>query len=230
MIGFIDSGIGGGYVLKKCLEKCPDNQFVYLADNKNMPFGNKTKTQLQKIAESASKKLIDRGCGIIVFACNTLTASAIKRCRKLFPQTIFIGIEPAILPAARNGGKNLVLLTQATYKFSRLVKKNKKNEHLIFYPQKNLADDIEKGKLKPLENYFKKEDVTGVVLGCTHYNFIKENITSFLGVATFYEASDGVAKRLESFAHGGEEQKIEFIFTGEDETKKYIKILQEKKA
>lgn len=230
MIGFIDSGIGGVYVLKKCIEKCPNNKFVYLADNKNLPFGNKPQKVLQKIAEENTQKLIDMGCETVVFACNTLTAAAIKKCRKLFPKTIFIGIEPAIMLALKDKEKALVLLTEATYKFSRLIRKNKKNKNLLFYPQKNLASDIENGKIKSLDSYFKKENVQGVVLGCTHYNFIKNEIEKYLGKVNFYEASEGVARRLYQFAQNSERKNITFIFTGQNEKEKYLKVLQEKKA
>ena len=230
MIGFLDSGIGGVYVLKQCLKTCPNNHFVYLADNKNLPFGNKSKTTLQKIAMQDCEKLISCGCNIIVFACNTLTATAINKCRKNFPQIFFIGIEPAIMPALKTGEKILVLLTNATYKFSRLIVKNKKNKNLIFAPQKTLAEDIEKGRIISMQNYIKKEKVEGVVLGCTHYNLVKSQISSFLKTTNFFEASEGVAKRLSKFAPNNESQRIDFLFTAKDETKKYLKILKEKKA
>lgn len=226
MIGFIDSGIGGLFVLNECLKVCPNNEFIYLADNKNIPFGNKTKQQLKVIAEKNCRLLVEKGCDIIVFACNTLTAAAISHCRKVFPQFFFIGIEPAILPAIKNGGKTLVLLTNATFKFSKLINANLKNNNLVFKPQSILANDIEKNKVKNLACYFAKDNFKNVVLGCTHYNFIRNEISSFLGNVNFFEASTGVASRLKNFAKNNEKQKISFIFTGAEEKERYLKILK----
>lgn len=230
MIGFLDSGIGGVFVLKKFLELYPNNKIIYLADNKNIPFGNKSKKKLIKIAISDCKMLVEKNCDIIVFACNTLTAAAIDACRKIFPNLTFVGIEPAIIPASKTPGKSLVLLTNATFKYSKLIRKHRRDKNLEFSPQKNLAKDIELGRVKNLKKYFKNKNFSSVVLGCTHYNLLKNEISSYLNVNNFFEASVGVARRIGLFANNNEKQKVSFLFTGKNESVKYRCFLKNKKS
>lgn len=226
MIGIIDSGLGGLFVLNECVKICPNAHYLYFADNKNIPLGNKTKRKLNKLAKINCEKLIAMGCNIIVLACNTLTASSIGFCRKTFPKTIFIGIEPAVKPAIKTCEKALVLTTCATKKHSKLLKRFKNEKKLYFAPQKHLAWQIENNKKITFSNKLLKTKFDGCVLGCTHYNFIKETITKEFGINNFFEASPGVAKQLKRVLINEEEFKLEFIFSGKNETDKYKKMLE----
>lgn len=227
MVGIIDSGIGGLVVLNKCKNICPELNYIYLADNLNLPYGNKNKRWLIKNAYSLCERLISLSVSVIIFACNTLTASAIKKCRKRFKNITFIGIEPAVKPASESGLKTLVLCTSVTYRASALIKKCKA-KNLTFLHFKNLAYDIEHEKTeKYLDDYFKNVGkYDAVVLGCTHFNYIKNYLAQVTGAKNFFEASDGVAKRLKSLGLNSEKGTVKMLFTGKNCSSKYSKILK----
>ena len=227
MVGIIDSGIGGLVVLHKCLELCPKLNYIYLADNLNLPYGNKSESWLISNAYFLCEKLISRGARVIIFACNTLTAVAIKSCRERFKNVTFIGIEPAVKPASESGLKTLVLCTSVTFNTSSVIKKYR-SDNLTYMHFENLAFDIEHAKdSKYLERYF--SDVgrfEAVVLGCTHFNYIKSYLALKIGATQFFEASDGVAKRLKSLGLAAKTGKVRFLFTGKKSRAKYKRILK----
>ena len=207
----IDSGVGGLCVLNECVRLLPNYDFLYIADNKNSPYGNKSKNEIDTIITNIVLK-IHKATGIIFFvlACNTVTATSINVLRKMFPNLIFIGIEPAIKPSTKNNEKTLVLSTVGTFKYSNLIKKYLNNSNMIFLPQKNLAKQIDDNLdnlwniYKHLEKNFKEfttKNIKNIVLGCTHYFFIKEQLSALFPLATFYESSQGVAKRLKDLVN-----------------------------
>lgn len=206
-IGVFDSGIGGYSVLEKIKELMPNKEYIYYKDSDNLPYGNKSDRELFKIASNISSYLINKGCVIIVIACNTMTTKCIAKLRKKFPEIIFIGTEPAIKVACDNNYKNiLVMATPATIKsnsVSKLVKENKKNFQKIYLvPCDGLAraiEDNDKENIKKiLENVlhkYKNNNIDCIVLGCTHYTFIKEEIKEIIN-ADFVDGSLGVAKQV----------------------------------
>ena len=114
-IGIFDSGIGGLSILSEINKMLPNENTIYLADNKNCPYGNKSRKEIIKLSIKNASTLIKMGCKIIVIACNTATTNAIKEIRKSFEIPI-IGIEPAIKPALTNTktGKIGILATEKT--------------------------------------------------------------------------------------------------------------------
>jgi len=217
----IDSGVGGVCVLNECVKILPNVDFLYIADNKNSPFGNKSKKDIDLIFEKIIFK-INKETGIIFFvlACNTATATSIKHLRNTFPNFIFIGIEPAIKPCACDNKKTLVLSTFGTYKYSSLVAKYLDNKNMIFAPQKDLAKLIDNNLdnlwniydflYKTLKQY-KKETIKNIVLGCTHYFFIKEQLNKIFPDVVFFESSKGVAKRLKTLLEHNPQINYELI-------------------
>ena len=98
----IDSGLGGANILARCLKEVPCCDYLLFCDNKNLPYGNKSKQDLLKITIDNLEKIRSFfDFDIVIFACNTLTATVIEECREIYRDTVFIGTEPAILPALR---------------------------------------------------------------------------------------------------------------------------------
>ena len=203
MIGIFDSGIGGVTVFKKIIEKIPNGHFVYYSDSSNNPYGDKTKDELINIVDNIVNKLINLGVKVIVIACNTASYVCKDYLRNKYKNIIFIAIEPAYKMVYDNNfnGKTLVMATKGTIeneKFLALYHKYD-NHNTILLSCVGLADLIEQGK--DVRNYLKKlfsniKDIKNVVLGCTHYPLIKEEIINILGNVEFYDGSDGVSREL----------------------------------
>ena len=116
-VGFFDSGLGGLCILDAFKTLCPHESTVYIADSKNCPYGNKPAAEIVKLAESNTRRLLRRGCKMVVVACNTATAAAIDFLRERHPEVPFIGIEPAVKPAALRSKTGVVgvLATAGTF-------------------------------------------------------------------------------------------------------------------
>ena len=116
-VGFFDSGLGGLCILDAFKALCPHESTIYIADSKNCPYGNKPAAEIVKLAESNTRRLLRRGCKMVVVACNTATAAAIDFLRERHPETPFIGIEPAVKPAALRSKTGVVgvLATAGTF-------------------------------------------------------------------------------------------------------------------
>ena len=206
-IGVFDSGIGGYSVLWKLKELMPKEEYVYYKDSDNLPYGNKSDSELFNIACNIVSYLISKGCVIIVIACNTMTTKCISKLRKKYPNIIFVGTEPAIKVACDNNYKNiLVMATPATIKsnsVSRLVKDNKKSfQNIYLVPCDGLARAVEDNNEKKIKEIlvkvlgkYKSLGIDCIVLGCTHYTFVKEEISEIIN-ADFVDGSLGVAKQV----------------------------------
>ena len=116
-VGFFDSGIGGTCILRAFRSLRPDVETEYIADTKNCPYGNKPPEEVVRLSESCTERLLKKGCSMIVVACNTATAAAIDHLRAKHPEIPFIGIEPAIKPAALRSKTGVVgvLATAGTF-------------------------------------------------------------------------------------------------------------------
>lgn len=178
-IGFFDSGLGGLTILSEVYQMLPNEQLIYLADSKNAPYGKKSKEEIIALSIKNTEKLIDLGSKMIVVACNTATTNAIKYLRENY-SIPFIGIEPAIKPAALNSkiDKVGVLATKGTLssELFALTAKKFENTQFIEVEGVGLVEIVESGKLEKalplLEQYLGEmleKGVDSVVLGCTHY-------------------------------------------------------------
>lgn len=238
MIGIFDSGIGGITVLKEILKVLMDYHYIYYSDSINNPYGDKTQEELYIITENVVRELINRGCKVIVIACNTASALCKDVLREKFDVPI-IAIEPAIKQAVDNSaiGKTLVMATKGTInseKFLELYKKNN-NDNIIVEACSGLADLIEQEKYddirKYLQEHLKYQDIENVVLGCTHYPLIVDYIKEVLGEVNIYHGGFGVAKKLkqvvEEIGLDSSQLKIEFIDSSniKDRKARFFKIL-----
>lgn len=184
-IGIFDSGVGGTSVWKEIVNLLPEEDTIYLADSKNAPYGNRPREEIINLSIKNTKVLMQMGCKIIVVACNTATTNAIEVLRKTF-DIPFIGIEPAIKPAALNttSGKIGILATKGTLGSSLFAKTSKEfagRTKMIEVIGEGLVPLIESGDLKSdrlrelLITYVQpmiEAEVDYIVLGCTHYPYL----------------------------------------------------------
>ena len=200
----LDSGVGGVSVLNKILKTCPNHNYIYFADSKFAPYGNKSPKRLKKHLKALIRKLTKLyDIKIVVLACNTATAICIDDLRVYFKDIIFIGIEPAIKQAYKKCKKILVLATVSTINNSKVLKKYN-FDNVTLFPLKYLAKMIDDNLdnlsllLPTLKSQFKITNYDGVVLGCTHYVFLKKYLKKIFKNAQFFESSMGVARRLKN--------------------------------
>lgn len=212
-IGFFDSGVGGISVLKEATKLLPNENFIYLGDSKNAPYGIKSIDQVKSLAFDAVNFLAAKNVKAVVVACNTATSAAIEDLRKQFNYMPIIGIEPALKPAVKykNRGSIIIMATPMTLsekKFSNLMKKYEKEAQIQPLPCPGLVELIESGIIKgePVEDYLEKrlkpyleQGIAAVVLGCTHYPFIKDSLYKILKRNTpVIDGSAGTARQLKS--------------------------------
>lgn len=204
-IFFFDSGIGGLTVLSACRKATPNIPFYYYGDNLNAPYGNKPLAEIKRLVFNAFKQAETLSPVCAVVACNTATAVCSEELRQKYSFPI-IGVEPAIFPAVKSTKNVGVLSTKATYesvRFSRLL-----NHARALYPTAkitpfaccNLAGEIEKNVLNLEYDYtplLPPINADAIVLGCTHYVYIKEQIRRFYSAPVF-DGNEGVASRLKS--------------------------------
>ena len=195
-IGIFDSGIGGISILNELYKELSNEEFIYLADNKNCPYGNKSKKIITELSIKNCKELIKLNCKIIIVACNTSTTNSIESLRKAFNCPI-IGIEPGIKPAIleTKTKKIGVLATEKTLSSDIFLKTQYTNNlekiKIFEQPGFGLVESLEKGvQLKSiifkqkLDKYLfpmKEKNIDHLVLGCTHYNFLKNEIKEIIG-------------------------------------------------
>lgn len=202
-IGFFDSGVGGLSVLCECEKKLKEIPFYYYGDNRRAPYGDKSINEIRAYACEAFSFFQKVGALAVVIACNTVTALLIDELRTLFSFPI-VGVEPAVLPAVKNWDRVLVLSTPATSRSSRLqdliqraVERFPMSEiESVACP--NLAFTVERKYPCDRDEIFAqlpKRKVDCVVLGCTHYSFLKSEIAEFYK-AEVIDGNRGVASRL----------------------------------
>lgn len=223
-IGIFDSGIGGLSIAKQVSTLLPNEQLIYVADDQNAPYGDKSVEFIQQRAEYICQLLIAKQCKLIVIACNSATVNSVAKLRNRF-HIPFVGVEPGIKPAINhtNNGKVAILATEATLSsqsFRRLVDIHKKDNLVFLQPCPGLAELIEETDLSGNECNHMLESYVGplvsagvdtIALGCTHYPFVKKNIAALFGEQVhIIDTSAAVAaqvKRLLENSHSLSEQK-----------------------
>ena len=183
-IGVFDSGIGGLTVLNKLIERYPNNEYIYYGDTKNIPYGDKNINELKKLVCNIIEFLLSKKVDMIIIACGTVSSNLSSWLKEMYNIKIIDIISPVIKYLNNSDYKNIgVIATQATINsrvFSNNIKKDIKE---IACPE--FVPLIEKNNLKELKQYFdiyltnlKDRDI--IVLGCTHYPLIKNNIKEYL--------------------------------------------------
>jgi len=210
LIGVFDSGVGGLSILDESLRQLPQHDYIYLADSANAPYGEKSSDWIATRSLYLCQYLASKGCDAIVVACNTATAEAIKQIRGAITIPI-IGVEPGIKPAAMQSQNHIVgvLATEATLKsdkFNALLATLPNDCHFIKQAGAGLVPLIESGKadsaetLELLAQHLEPIQDAGadtLVLGCTHYPFLRKAIRKLLGESiTLIDTSDAVVRQL----------------------------------
>lgn len=194
-IGIFDSGVGGLSVLRALRRQMPEEAVVYFGDQGHIPYGPRPMEQIRTFSEAIARFLLEHGVRIIVVACNTASAAALKHLRETFPETPFVGMEPAVKPAAEHTqtGKVGVLATPATFQgalYGSVVERFASGVELFQDTCPGLVQHIEQGDLhgeaprRILEDALLPmlaRNIDTVVLGCTHYPFVIPLIEQIAG-------------------------------------------------
>lgn len=208
-VGIFDSGIGGTSIWRDLQREMPNENMIYLADSKNAPYGEKSREQIIALSVKNTEWLLKKGCKLIVVACNTATTNAIDHLRTSY-DIPFIGIEPAIKPAAlmSGTGKVGVLATKGTLSsqlFLNTSRTHASDIEVIEQVGEGLVRLIESGKyqdeatrelLKLYLDPMIKADIDYLVLGCTHYPYLIPLLKELLPEnVTIIDCGEAVAKQ-----------------------------------
>ncbi|MBQ9156644.1 MAG: glutamate racemase [Eubacterium sp.] len=241
-IAVFDSGMGGISVLKEMVSLMPEEDFIYFGDSVNAPYGMKSVEDVRALTIDHIRYFIkEQSAKAIAVACNTATSAAVKKLRELYPEVPLVGVEPAIKPAVNSCAhpKILVMATPRTLAEEKFLNL----EHLydsqaVIYPLPcpGLMEFVEQGILsgEQLEEYLHNlmdpylgKDLTGIVLGCTHYPFVRRTIAKIAGPnVEIFDGSLGTARELRRRIHAaglGQSQehkgKVDFLNSSDDPKK-----------
>ena len=238
-IGIFDSGVGGISVLRAIRTQMPEESVIYFGDQAHIPYGPRLMEQIRDFSEAITRFLLEQGAKIIVVACNTASAAALKYLREKFPDVQFVGMEPAVKPAAEHThtGKVGVLATPATFQgalYASVVERFANGVELFQNTCNGLVQQIEQGDLEGPETRRILEEallpmidknIDTVVLGCTHYPFVIPRIQQIVGEnVRVIDPAPAVAKQtarlLEARGvrnHSGSKGTVRFYTSGDPE-------------
>jgi len=194
-VGVFDSGVGGLSVLKAMRKQIPAQPAIYFGDQAHVPYGSRSLEEVRAFSEAATGFLLAQGAKLIVVACNTASAAALHYLRQRFPQTPFVGMEPAVKPAAETTRSGVVgvLATPATFQgslYASVVERFAGGVKILQDTCPGLVGEIERGNLDGPEtraileralNPMLAQGIDTVVMGCTHYPFVIPMIEQIAG-------------------------------------------------
>lgn len=194
-IGVFDSGMGGLSVLREIRNQLPQENLHYLADSAFAPYGNRSEAEIRIRSEEIATYLFNLGCKALVIACNTATAAAVSVLRERWPERIIVAMEPAVKPAvnaSRNGviGVIATSATLASHRYAALLERHAGQARVVEQACPGLVELVEQGEWSSqeakqlLRGYLKPlldADMDRLVLGCTHYPFLRPLIASLVG-------------------------------------------------
>ncbi len=194
-IGVFDSGVGGLSVVREIRVQTPSESVLYFADQEHVPYGSRKLEEVRAFSEEITRFLLNRGAKLVVVACNTASAAALHHLRQTFPRTAFVGMEPAVKPAAESTQTGVVgiLATPATFQgalYASVVERFGNGVTLLQNTCPGLVGQIEKGDLDSpatreiLEKALHPMLVQGIdtiVLGCTHYPYVIPLVRQIVG-------------------------------------------------
>lgn len=216
-IGVFDSGVGGLSVLIELRKLLPRENFIFLADQANVPYGEKSSAELKKITEKVCQFLLQKGAKLIVAACNTATCYAIDSLRGKFPIPL-VGTVPAIKPACeKTRTKTIAIIstpaTSRSLSVKKLINDYSDGATILNIGCRGLEDEVEKGTIhsakteKILLKYIeqiKNSEADYLVLGCTHYPFLKTRIKAILGPnVKIIDSGKAISKRTRELLKEG---------------------------
>lgn len=194
-IGIFDSGLGGLSVWREIVRQLPGEATLYVADQAHVPYGPRTKEQIKTFSHAITHYLLDQGAKLIVVACNTASGAALYTLRAAYPAVPFVGMEPAVKPAAERTTNGIVgvLATPTTFEgelFQRLVERFAHDVEIHTQVCPGLVEAVEAGDITTpatralLQNCLRPlidARIDQLVLGCTHYPFLAQPLSDILG-------------------------------------------------
>jgi len=194
-IGIFDSGIGGLSVWREIVRQFPCEDTVYVADQAHVPYGPRSMEEVRDFSEAIARFLLDRGAQAVVIACNTASGAALSYLREVFPDVPFVGMEPAVKPATAHTRSGVVgvIATPGTFhtdRFASLVERYAGNVRVLSQTCPGLVEAVESGQLDgPKTEALLRDCLTSLieagidqlVLGCTHYPFLRPAIERIVG-------------------------------------------------
>jgi len=244
-IGVFDSGVGGLSVLRAIRNLLPGTPVLYLADQYHVPYGTRTLEVVRQFSKAVTEFLLLQGVKLIVVACNTASVAALKYLREAFPGVPFVGMEPAVKPAAEQTHSNVVgvLATYATFQgemYNAVVERFAQGVTILQDHCPGLVSEIEKGNLSGIETEkilrealepMLARGVDTVVMGCTHYPFVIPLIQKITGPAVkVIDPAPAIARQVQRLldTHGwlpnnDDRATVTFITTGK--AKEFKKML-----
>ncbi len=194
-IGLFDSGVGGLSVLRAIRQQMPVQPVIYFGDQAHVPYGIRSLEEVRAFSTAVTQFLLQQGAGLIVVACNTASAAALHSLRQAFPEVPFVGMEPAVKPAAETTQSGVVgvLATPATFQgqlYASVVERFAQGVTVLQDTCPGLVAEIEKGNLGGKETRLILEralwpmiaaGIDTVVMGCTHYPFVIPLIEDIAG-------------------------------------------------
>lgn len=207
-IGVFDSGVGGISVLREALRQLPHERFLFYGDTMRAPYGTKSRQEVLSFSQEIVNLLLNQGAKAIVIACNTATSAAAADLRAEYPSLPIIGMEPALKPASllHQDGVILSLATPGTIageKYAHLYALY--GQGVVSLPCGGLMEYVERGELNTpaLHDYlsrlfapFDREKVEAVVLGCTHYVFLRSAISAYFPGVPLVDGNEGTVRQL----------------------------------
>jgi glutamate racemase len=236
-LGVFDSGVGGLSVLRAIRRLMPEESVLYLADQGHVPYGPRPLEQVRDFSEAITSFLFEQGAKLIVVACNTASAAALHYLRDQFPDILFVGMEPAVKPAAEKTRSGMVgvLATPATFQgalYASVLERFANGVQVLQHTCPGLVGQIESGDLDGdktrviLESALRPmlgRGIDTVVLGCTHYPFVIPLIEEIVGESVrVIDPAPAVAKQAKRLLEAGgmkksvgEHAKVRFYTSGD---------------
>jgi glutamate racemase len=211
-IGVFDSGVGGLSVWREIVRQLPHERTIYVADQAHVPYGLRHLAAVQALSEAITRFLLGQGTKIVVVACNTASAAALRYLRRTFPRVPFVGMEPAIKPATERTRTSVVgvLATPVTYKgkpYANLMGRYAGDTRVLPCECSGLVEAVEAGQLDTprTEGLLRvslsrliEERADQLVLGCTHFPFLRPVIERIMGPdTTVIDPAPAVARQTE---------------------------------
>jgi glutamate racemase len=215
-IGIFDSGIGGLTVTKAILQALPRERLRYFGDTAHMPYGQRSLAEVRRFSEAITEALLDQGCKLIVVACNTASGAALRHLRERWPQVPFVGMEPAVKPAAEHTRSGVVgvIATTATFQtevYASVVERFAHDVRVLHQPCPGLVTAIEAGELDTpatqalLRGWLEPmvaQGIDALVLGCTHYPIVRPLIERIVGPGVrVIDPAPAVARQVATLLH-----------------------------
>jgi glutamate racemase len=236
-IGIFDSGVGGLSVLAAVRQLLPGEDLIYLADQAHVPYGSRSLDQVRAFSGDITRYFLDQNVKLVVVACNTASAAALHYLRRVFPETPFVGMEPAVKPAAEHTRSRVVgvLATPATFQgklYASVIERFAAGVEVLQDTCPGLVMEIDRGHLDTpqvraiLAGALEPMLIAGidtVVLGCTHFPFVIPTIQEIVGSGVrVIDPSPAIARQVERLLAANDLQsrsqgpgRLDFLTTGD---------------